>query len=157
MYPRHFSELAGALSGQAVLRQAPQGEPGWDWGLWGRSAQGPFSSPMDSASTDPFQAHALLLPVLVLRSLVHPTDPEPCRKGCPGSGCAVGKLKADLGRKPRAPQCPLSSDRPQSGLCPSRRLRQGSCVWGGPSATAGTTHSSRAVGAYTRPPDLGQA
>lgn len=86
MYPRHFSELAGALSGQAVLRQAPQGEPGWDLGPVGRSAQGPFSSPMDSASTSPFSGTYPAAAVLVLGALFTPRTPSPAGRGVSRTG-----------------------------------------------------------------------
>lgn len=86
MYPRHFSELAGALSGQAVLRQAPRGEPGWDLGPVGRSAQGPFSSPMDSASTSAFSGVYPAAAVLVLGALFTPQTLSPAGRGVSRTG-----------------------------------------------------------------------
>ena len=86
MCPRHFSELAGALSGQAVLRQAPWGEPGWDLGPVGRSAQGPFSSPMDSASTSAFSGVYPAAAVSVLGALFAPQTPSPAGRGVSRTG-----------------------------------------------------------------------
>lgn len=134
MYPRYFSELAGALSGQAVLRQAPQGEPGWDLGPVGRSAQGPLLLPDGLCQHQSFFRHipcCCRLGCWEPCSLPH--EPEPCRKGCvPDWGVQLG-LKADLGRKPHVLRCPLSSDRPHTaGLCPSWEAQTG-FVCGGPS------------------------
>ena len=81
MHPRRFSEPAGAPSGQAVLRQAPWGEPGWGLGPVGHSAQGHFSSPMDSASTSPFSGPYPAAAVLVLGALFTPRTPSPAGRG----------------------------------------------------------------------------
>lgn len=86
MHPRHFSEPAGALTGQAVLRQAPLGEPGCGLGPVGHSAQGHFSSPMDFASTSPFSGPYPAAAVLVLGALFTPQTPSPAGRGVSRTG-----------------------------------------------------------------------
>lgn len=109
MYPRHFSELAEALERRLFSGRLP-GRARLGLGAQGAQCARALSpSPMDSASTSPFSGTYPAAAVLVLGALFTPRTPSPAGRGVSRDwGVQLG-LKADLGRKPHAPRCPLSS------------------------------------------------
>lgn len=86
------------------------GRAGLGLGACGAQCPGPFLLPDGLCQHQCFLRRIPCCCRLGAGSLVRPTNPEPCRKGCvPDWGVQLG-LKADLGRKPHSPRCPLSSD-----------------------------------------------